>query len=150
MDWVALDAEDTVGGVLVMWDRRVLEKVEAWVGSFLMSVRRKGLEDGLEWACSSVYGPKNGNLRGLLWDELVGVQYSWCILWFCIGDFNVIHFPSESLDCTRFSLAMFGFSEFIEEINLVDLPLVGWHFAWTKGFDTTSMSRIGRPFVTID
>lgn len=66
MDWVALDAEDTVGGVLVMWYRRVLERVKAWVGSFLMSVRRKGLKDGLEWACSSVYGPKNGNLRGLL------------------------------------------------------------------------------------
>ena len=28
MDWVALDAVQTAGGVLIMWDRRVLEKVE--------------------------------------------------------------------------------------------------------------------------
>ena len=38
VDWVALDAVQTAGGVLIMWDRRVLEKVEVLVGSFSVSV----------------------------------------------------------------------------------------------------------------
>ena len=39
VDWVALDAVQTAGGVLIMWDRRVLEKVEVLVGSFSVSVQ---------------------------------------------------------------------------------------------------------------
>ena len=39
VDWVALDAVQTAGGVLLMWDRRVLERTEVLVGSFFVSVR---------------------------------------------------------------------------------------------------------------
>ena len=39
MDWVALNAVQTAGGVLIMWDRRVLENLEVLVGSFSMSVQ---------------------------------------------------------------------------------------------------------------
>ena len=39
MDWVALNAVQTAGGVLIMWDRRVLEKLEVLVGSFSVSVQ---------------------------------------------------------------------------------------------------------------
>ena len=34
VDWVALDADQTAGGVLMMWDRRVLEKLEVMVSHF--------------------------------------------------------------------------------------------------------------------
>ena len=30
--WVALDADQATGGVLMMWDRRALEKLEVLVG----------------------------------------------------------------------------------------------------------------------
>ena len=39
MDWVALNAVQTAGGVLIMWNRRVLEKLEVLVGSFSVSVQ---------------------------------------------------------------------------------------------------------------
>ena len=43
MDWVALDVVQTAGGVLLMWDRRVLERTEVLVGSFsVCSVARGG------------------------------------------------------------------------------------------------------------
>ena len=74
MDWVALDADQMAGGVLIMWDRRVLEKLEVLVGLFLVSVQWKGVEDGFIWAGSGVCGPNDNNLRGDLWDELVGIQ----------------------------------------------------------------------------
>ena len=37
-DWVVLDADQTAGGVLIMWDRRVLAKLEVLVGLFSMSI----------------------------------------------------------------------------------------------------------------
>ena len=39
MDWVALDAVQTAGGILLMWDRRVLERKEVLVGSFSVFVQ---------------------------------------------------------------------------------------------------------------
>ena len=38
IDWVALDANQTAGGVLMMWDRKALEKLEVMVGQFFVSV----------------------------------------------------------------------------------------------------------------
>ena len=45
----------------------------------------------------------------------------WCL----VGDFNIIRYPSERLGCESFSLAMFAFSDLIENNSLVDLPLGG-------------------------
>ena len=53
-----------IGGVLLMWDRRVLERLEIIVGSFSASVWWQGVGDGFIWACSGVYGPKDYNVRG--------------------------------------------------------------------------------------
>ena len=52
VDWVALDAVQTVGGILLMWDRRVLERKEVLVGSFSVFVQWQGVGDGFSWACS--------------------------------------------------------------------------------------------------
>ena len=71
MDWVALDAVQTAGGILLMWDRRVLERTKVLVGSFFVSVRWQGVGNSFSWACSRVYGPIDNNARGLMWDELV-------------------------------------------------------------------------------
>ena len=106
MDWVALDAVQTAGGVLIMWDRRVLEKVEVLVGSFSVSVQWKGVEDGFTWACSGVCGPNDNNLRSDLWDELVGIQQYWNVPWCCFGDFNVVGFPIERRGGSRLTVAM--------------------------------------------
>jgi hypothetical protein len=47
-----------------------------------------------------------------------------------VGDFNVVRFPSERLGCNNFSTAMLAFLDFIEEHNLVDLPLSGDNYSW--------------------
>ena len=51
MDWVALEANQIAGGVLIMWDKRALEKMEAMVGTFSISVKWQGVVDGFIWAC---------------------------------------------------------------------------------------------------
>ena len=44
------------------------------------------------------------------------MRAKWPIAWCClVGDFNVIRYPSERLGCESFSLAMFAFSDFIEQ-----------------------------------
>ena len=64
MDWVALNADQTADGILIMWDRRVLEKLEVLVGLFSVLVQWKGVENGFIWAYFGVYGPNDNLLRG--------------------------------------------------------------------------------------
>ena len=46
MDWAVLEADRTAGCILIMWDKRVLEKVEVMVGTFSVSVKWQGVGDG--------------------------------------------------------------------------------------------------------
>ena len=133
VDSVALDADQIAGGVLLMWDMRVLEKLEVMVGHFSVSVRWQGLGDGFIWACSEVYGSNDNNLRGQLWDELIGIQQLWEVPWCFIGDFNMVRFPSERLGGSCLTLAMECFSEFIKELSLINLPLEGGSYTWSSG-----------------
>ena len=42
------------------------------------------------------------------------------------------------------------FSEFVEDLNLIDLPLEGWSYTWSRGSDRPSMSSIDRVLVSHD
>ena len=39
MDWAILEANRIAGGILIIWDKRVLNKVEVLVGTFSVSVK---------------------------------------------------------------------------------------------------------------
>ena len=143
-----MEANWTAGGILLMWDKRVLDKVEVMVGTFSVSVKWQGVGDGFIWVCSGVYGPNENDERGHIWDELVGIQQYWQIPWCCFGDFNIVRFPSERRGETRLTLAMEKFSKFVDDLNLVDLPLEGGSYTWSSGSDHPAMSRIDRTLVT--
>ncbi|RVW40781.1 Transposon TX1 uncharacterized 149 kDa protein [Vitis vinifera] len=95
LGWVSLDARGSAGGVLVMWDKQVLEGLEAEMGSFSISCIFKNCEEGFVWVFSGLYGPCN------------------------------VRFPVEESNGRQMSTTMRDFSSFIEEFDLVDPPLGG-------------------------
>ena len=46
LDWRALDASGSVGGILICWDKRTLEILDLEVGQFSISCRFRKVEDG--------------------------------------------------------------------------------------------------------
>lgn len=47
MDWIHLDAIGAAGRVLVLWDSRVVERLDDEVGMFSVSCLFKNVADGL-------------------------------------------------------------------------------------------------------
>ena len=55
--------------------------------------------------------------------------------------FNVVRFPSERSGDSRMRQAMREFLEFIFDLNLVDIPLMGGAFTWSNNH---TWSRFGK------
>uniref|UniRef100_A0A2N9F8S0 Uncharacterized protein n=1 Tax=Fagus sylvatica TaxID=28930 RepID=A0A2N9F8S0_FAGSY len=144
VDWLYLGSEGASGGILLMWDRRVVEKIDSAVGHYSMSCKFQNVLDHKEWAFSGVYGPHIHQERAIMWEELAGVASWWGVPWVIGGDFNVVRFPSERLGSTHFTPAMHGFSDFISSCGLRDIPLEGGLFTWSNNRANVAMSRIDR------
>jgi hypothetical protein len=84
VDWSYLGSRGASKGILLMWDRRVVEKMEACVGNFSVACFFRNVIDNYEWAFAGVYGPNDDVERKGLWDELVGPMSWWDVSW-CIG-----------------------------------------------------------------
>ena len=59
LDWLYLGFIGALGGVLVMWDRRMVEKIDEAVGRFSISCTFKNVVDHFVWAFTGVYGPNS-------------------------------------------------------------------------------------------
>ncbi|XP_059429183.1 uncharacterized protein LOC132162996 [Corylus avellana] len=150
VDWCCLDSCGASGGILIMWDTRVVEKVDVCVGTYSLAVSFKNVVDLSAWAYAEVYGPNLDRDRRFIWDELAGVLSWWNLPWCIGGDFNVTRFPSERSGGARLDSAMMGFSDFISEQGLMDLPLAGGAFTWSVSQDPPLWSRIDQFLISPD
>jgi len=149
VDWCCLDSCGASGGILIMWDKRVVEKIDVCVGEFTLVVSFRNVVDCFVWAFASVYGQNFDSDRRLLWDELAGFLSWWSMPW-CIGcDFHVTRFPSERSGEGSLS-AMRDFSNFILDQGLLDPPLAGGTCTWLLRLDPLVWSNIDRFLVSSD
>lgn len=96
------------------------------------------------WCYTGVYGPHTNPDREVLWLELAALRGIWDEQWVIGGDFNVCRFESERYNCIRRSRAMKSFSDIIQDLSLIDLPLQGAFYTWSRGEDSIQASRIDR------
>ncbi|RVW72705.1 hypothetical protein CK203_056739 [Vitis vinifera] len=137
-----MSARGAAGGVVVFWDKRVLELVGMEVGIFSISCCFKNCEDGFLWTFMGVYGPTLKRYRELFWEELGAIRGLWSDPWCIGGDFNAVKFPSERSREGRLTGSMRRFSEVIEESRL-DRFLVSED--WENHFSGAIQSSLPRP-----
>jgi hypothetical protein len=141
VDWISLDSIGASGGIILMWDRRVVERVDEAIGCFSISCRFREVASSLEWVFSGVYGPNRAVERRLMWDELAGIATVWAVPWCVGGDFNLVRYPTERAGASDLSPSMRDFSYFIFSMGLLDLSLEGGNFTWSNA---RSKSRLDR------
>jgi hypothetical protein len=134
---------------LILWDKRVVEKIEDCFGVYSQAVKFRLVEDNSIWAFVGVYGPNHARDRRILWDGLAGLMSWWKMSWCIEEDFNVTRFPSERSEVTC-RLAMSDFFYFLHEQGLLDLPLVEGLFTWSLAQNPPKWSRIDRFLISHD
>ncbi|XP_077246116.1 uncharacterized protein LOC143885983 [Tasmannia lanceolata] len=136
-----VESKGASGGIIVAWDESVWSLVDEWKGNYSLSTVLSRKEDESCVIFSGVYGPSLGAEKKLLWEELNGIRVRWNHPWCIGGDFKEIRFVSERLGCRRSVKNMRVFDKFIAKNDLIDLPLSGSRFTWSRG---ESQSRIDR------
>ncbi|KAG6664925.1 hypothetical protein CIPAW_02G126700 [Carya illinoinensis] len=103
--WIELVSKEASGGIIIMWNRRLEEMVDHYVGEFMVACRFKCVDDRFEWALAGIYGPNVDYWRVF---TAVGMLHG-----VSGGDFNITRFPSEQVGDNYFSHAMNTFSDLI-------------------------------------
>jgi hypothetical protein len=70
VDWCYMGASGALGRILLMWETRVVEKVEECVGRYTVACSLRNTSNNVVWAFGGVYGPNDDRDRRELWDEL--------------------------------------------------------------------------------
>ncbi|RVW43416.1 Transposon TX1 uncharacterized 149 kDa protein [Vitis vinifera] len=140
LDWGAVDSRGAAGGIVVIWDNRLLELVDMQKGLFSISCTFKSCEDGFIWTFTGVYGPTVRRKRESFWEELGAIKGLWNGPWCVAGDFNAILRPEESSRGGSLNSIMRRFAEVIEELELKDLPM-----EWDSHFGDARQFLLPRP-----
>ena len=77
MEWVASNAKGASGGILILWDSKVLQLVEVEESRYSLSCKIWNIEDNFIWNYSGVYRPTSNENRELLWEELGAIRGLW-------------------------------------------------------------------------
>ncbi|RVW47728.1 Transposon TX1 uncharacterized 149 kDa protein [Vitis vinifera] len=144
LNWASVDARGTAGGLLLIWDNRVLENLEVESGGYSISARFRNCSDGFSWIFSGVYGPVIGSEKEDFWEELGAIRGLWEDPWCIGGDFNAVRYLEERRNAPRLTADMRRFSEVIGELGLRDIPLAGGPFTWIGGLNSQVASRLDR------
>jgi hypothetical protein len=146
-EWCHVDSCGASGGILLMWDRRLVSKIGDCLGNYVVACSFRNVEDGFLWAFAGVYGPNSNGLRRFLWEELAGLLSIWAMPWCIGGDFNATIFLRERSGGAGFRRAASEFADFIMDHGLMDLPLGGGVSTWSNSL---SWSRLDRFLVSPD
>ncbi|XP_070017166.1 uncharacterized protein [Nicotiana sylvestris] len=142
--YASLEASGTRGGILLLWDCRVWKGEVLQTGAYTLTCKFEALLQNFQCHITRVYAPNCRIERKKVWSEIGAVRGLMEGPWAVCGDFNVTRYPSEKRECSRRSRAMVEFSDFIEDMELIDLRLEGGNYTWFKGDNHTAASRIDR------
>jgi predicted RNA-binding protein len=73
VNWFCLDSNGASGGMLIMWDNRVVEKVEECVGAYTLAVSFRNVVDLLVWA-----NVASGGIL-IMWDNRMVEKVEECV-----------------------------------------------------------------------
>lgn len=143
VDWIVLPAIGSSGGILIMWDPRVVVVSDNLIGEYSVSIEILWKEN-LKWWFSAIYGPCKPREREMFWDELAGLRSICGDKWCLGGDFNVVRNHGEKMNSLSTTPSMLCFDNLIGDLELIDPPLLNARITWSNFRTTPICCRLDR------
>ena len=130
------------GGLLCVWDSNFLKKEEVIKKERWICVKGFIREVDLVCVIGVVYDPHSINERRIMWNELLEERNRFRVPFILIGDFNEILKVGERFGTNFVTRSMTKFRAWVNEINLIDLPIVRRKFTWRRGKSCNKLNRV--------
>ncbi|XP_071688449.1 uncharacterized protein [Rutidosis leptorrhynchoides] len=124
-DFIQREMTEKSGGQLLIGDTQVFEAAEVYSLDRVISIMGTWKADGSILNILNVYGPHENVLKKKLWESLGKVIESRDEAWVVCGDFNEVRNETERFNCVFKESRAKRFNEFINNCNLLDIPLGG-------------------------
>ena len=141
-DWAEVKAVNGGGGLLCIWDKEFLAKSDILMGDRWICIKGYVKEVDMWCAIGLVYGPHTISERRIVWQELKVVREKFEVPLLLMGDFNEILKVGERLGNTSVTRSMSEFAEWVHDLNLTDLPIIGRKFTWRRGKSASKLDRV--------
>ena len=97
-----------------------------------------------------VYGPQEDAKKIIFLEELTARRQLCPGPWIVIGDFNMILYAQDKSNARLDRRMMIRFKRFVNDNALKEIFLHGRRFTWSSEPEVPTLTKIGRPFVSID
>lgn len=141
-DWAAIEVQGRSGGILYIWDRNFMSDTSIIKGEGWIWIKGIVQELQMEGIVGVAYGYHDAVDKRRMWKELVDKRLELNIPILMMGDFNEIRKPQERKGCISTTRNMEEFEEWISDMGLVELPMIGRKFTWRRGGQCNKLDRI--------
>ena len=141
-DFCEIFASDTnSGGIIVVWDKQSFKASMKHKGDRWVLIEGSIINYNFECCIGVIYGHNDRVGRLNMFDELKTKMENINKPILILGDFNVTLHSGERTGTVTGIRSMLEFSEWINDLGLIDIPLHGVRFTWCRN---ESKSRLDR------
>ncbi|XP_028125261.1 uncharacterized protein LOC114322196 [Camellia sinensis] len=142
-EFMAVDAEGLAGGLICIWDPDFFHLSDCCCTRSFILLSGK-IQNSFDCVIINIYASNDVVRRKELWVTLLNLKHSFPKPWCLGGDFNEIRTVGERIGVSCRDRGMKEFNQFIDNCELVDVPMIGRKFTWCNALDGNKWSRIDR------
>ncbi len=145
-----IKAEGAAGGLLSRWNSNLYDCTEVLVRKFSLTTRMVHRSSNTSFYLTNVYGPPSWGGKASFCSKLAELKDSCIGLWVMCGDFDLTGNPLERKGKSWCGKLMSMFSDLINELELIDLPLGNQDFTWSTMQDRSTLAKLDRFLVSTE
>ena len=125
-------ADGTKGGILILWDDRVIQFLNVTTGTFSLSGDVAVCGSDISFKLTVVYGPTRGNLKDAFFAELAALKPMAGTKWLVNGDFNQIYKANDKNRGNANRSRIVRFRNALNSCELKEIHLQNRKFTWSN------------------
>ena len=135
-------SETNSGGLIVVWDKNSFEASNKHMGNRWILIEGTITRENFQCFIGVIYGHNEGFRRLEMFNEIKHTAGNINKPILLMGDFDVILHSRERTGTVTCVRSMRDFSEWIDDLQLLDIPLQGMRFTWRRNASKSKLDRV--------